>query len=259
VTVPGSTKALDGSELGTDAQTFEFYTERLAPTLDIVGSRERATKDQIVTVNFSQVVAFEQVAQHCGFSAGSVQLKAKRAPDGAVGPAKSFTFVPDGELKMDHDWKVTCRAGLKGTVGKPRARRGRRGQFHTYGPLRFISLDRARTTSSRREPAARARVHEPARAALPDQDRSAGPGVPRAVSRASAMRGRAQLRRAARSADRRIRWVIDATQKDIFGQTLGSTPCGRSGTDRCQPTISMESANFVAELKRPVIRCGRAT
>jgi hypothetical protein len=36
--VPGDTKALDGSELGTDT-SFEFFTERLTGTAEVVGSK----------------------------------------------------------------------------------------------------------------------------------------------------------------------------------------------------------------------------
>src|SRR5512146_2783523 len=47
VTVPAEAKALDGATLGK-ATSFEFFTERLSLTIEVVGSKERAVKNQMV-------------------------------------------------------------------------------------------------------------------------------------------------------------------------------------------------------------------
>jgi hypothetical protein len=60
VTVPGDAKALDGSVLGKP-YTFEFFTERLSGNLEILGSAERAKKDQVVKLVFNQDVAFSEL------------------------------------------------------------------------------------------------------------------------------------------------------------------------------------------------------
>jgi hypothetical protein len=113
-TVPSGTKARDGSVLG-DAHTFEFFTERLGATAEVLGSSERATRGQGVRLTFTQEVPFEQIAKHCSFAAGSQQRGVKLAPDGNAGPGKDYTIVPDADLAMDTE--VACREGLRGTVG----------------------------------------------------------------------------------------------------------------------------------------------
>ncbi|MGE0400724.1 MAG: Ig-like domain-containing protein, partial [Kofleriaceae bacterium] len=90
VTVPGETKAIDGAVLGTPT-TFEFFTERLRATVDVLGIKDRATKDQIVRLDFTQEVAFDQVAQNCSYESGANKHKVKLAPDSATGSARTFT------------------------------------------------------------------------------------------------------------------------------------------------------------------------
>lgn len=68
VTISKSAKALDGAVLGVDS-TFEFFTERLAGEIEVVGVDTHAVKDQLVKISFNQDVAFEQVTKHCAFAA----------------------------------------------------------------------------------------------------------------------------------------------------------------------------------------------
>ena len=251
-TVPGSTKALDGSELGTPT-TFEFFTERLTGTLDVVGSRERATKNQVVTVSFNQEVAFDQVAKHCSFSAPSQTLKAKLAPEGAAGPAKSLTFVADGELKANTDYKVACAAELKGTVGNIGLAAPIEDKFHTFGPLSYVSLEPStndiipdedlRLSIAFTNPLAAPYLLKiaPPVAGFPDRCHSLG-DAPAGLSCA------VQL-----DPQTAYEIQIDAKQTDVFGQALGTTRVLNFRTTDAKPTISMESGYFVAELKRPVI------
>ena len=53
VTVPRETKALDGNELD-EALTYEFSTERLSATLDVLGTADHASQDQTVRLSFNQ-------------------------------------------------------------------------------------------------------------------------------------------------------------------------------------------------------------
>ncbi len=251
-TVPGSTKALDGSELGVPA-TFEFFTERLTGTLDVVGSRERATKDQVVTISFTHEVVFDEVAKSCGFSAGTQQVKAKLATDGKPGPAKSFTFVPAADLKLDTDWKVTCAAGLKGTVGNLGLAAPIEDKFHTFGPLRFVSLEPSANDVIPDEslelsiaftnPLAAPYVLKltPPVAGFPDRCHGLG-DAPAGLSCAVQLEPQTAYT-----------LTIDAAQKDVFGQALDKPQLLSFKTTDAKPTISMESGYFVAELKRPVI------
>nr|MBA3452148.1 hypothetical protein [Deltaproteobacteria bacterium] len=251
-TVPGNTKALDGSELGVPA-TFEFFTVRLTGTLDIVGSRERATKDQVVTVSFSQEVMFDEVATHCGFAAGPQQLAAKLAPQGAAGPAKSFTFVPAGELAMDTDWKVTCRAGLKGTTGNLGLATPIEDKFRTYGPLRFVSLEPS-TNDIIPDESLRLAIAFTNPLAPPYQMKITPP-VPGFPDRCHSLGDSPAGLSCAAQLEPQTSYTltIDATQKDGFGQALDKPQLLSFRTTDAKPTISMESGYFVAELKRPVI------
>lgn len=251
-TVPGSTKALDGSELGVPA-AFEFFTERLSGTLDIVGSRERATKDQVVTVSFTQEVVFDEVAKNCGFSAGTQQLKAKLAPDGKVGPAKSFTFVPDGALKMDTEWTVTCRAGLKGTVGNLGLAAPIEDKFQTYGPLEFVSLD-PNTNDIIPDENLALKIAFTNPLAQPYQMKI-DPPVPGFPDRCHSLGSSPAGLSCAVQLDPQTAYEIqiDGKQTDVFGQALGKTQVLNFRTTDAKPTISMESGYFVAELKRPVV------
>ncbi len=252
VTVPGSTKALDGSALGIPT-TFEFFTERVTGTLDVVGSRTRSTKDQIVSITFSQEVAADQLAQHCAFTAGTQQIKAKLAPDSATGPAKAFSFMPVADLAMATDWQVVCKAGLKGTVGNIGLAANVEDKFHTFGPLRFVSL----------EPNAQDIIpDESLRLAIaftnplaPPYQMKITPPVPGFPERCNSLGDDPAGISCAAQLDPQTAYTltIDATQKDVFGQVLDKPQMLSFKTTDAKPTISMESGYFVAELKRPVI------
>ena len=51
----------------------------------------------------------------------------------------------------------------------------------------------------------------------------------------------------------RIRATLEPSQKDVFGQQLDQAQVLTFKTTNAQPTISMDSGYFVAELKRPVL------
>ncbi len=96
-TVPGETKALDGSQLG-QPHTFEFFTERLTGVVEMIGpSKQHATKDQVVKIAFSQEVDWDKVAAGCGFDGGGKHVGIKLAPASNTGPAKSYTVIPAGD------------------------------------------------------------------------------------------------------------------------------------------------------------------
>ena len=103
--VPGTTKALDGTTLGS-AHKFEFFTERLNGVVEMVGpSKAHATKDQVVKIAFNHEVAWDAVEKNCGFDgAGGKHVGIKLAPDSNTGPAKSYTVMPAGELALDSEW-----------------------------------------------------------------------------------------------------------------------------------------------------------
>ncbi len=252
VTVPGATKSLDGSSLGKP-HTFEFYTERLTGTLSVVGSTERATREQIVRLTFNQEVPFEQIAQHCSFSSRTEQRKPKRAPDSKPGPAKEYTIVPDAPLSMDTDWTAACRTSLRGSVGNVGLAEIIEEKFHTYGPLRFVEMDPNWNDIVPDEHLSLAMVFSNPLAAPYQMKLS--PPVPGFPERCNALgEPRAGLSCAAQLEPlTSYTLTIDAAQRDVFGQTLGKPQQLAFRTADAQPTISMESGYFIAELKRPVI------
>ena len=251
VTVPAGTKALDGHQLGAP-HVFEFFTERLTGEIELVGSTERATRDQLVKLSFKHEVPFDQVAQHCGFSAGARQVPVKLAPDSSLGPARTFTVMPSTELTMDTAWKVACRAGLRGSVGNLGLAQPVEQAFRTFGALRFVGL----------EPGGDDIVpDESLRLALaftnplaPPYQMTLSPPAPGFPQRCHELGDKPGLSCAAQL-DPRTSYTltIDASQRDVFGQTLDKPQVLSFRTTDAQPTISVESGYFVAELKRPVL------
>ena len=251
-TVPGSTKALDGSELGKP-HTFEFFTERLTGVVELIGpSKQHATKDQTVKIAFNQEVEWKQVEANCGFD-GAKHVGIKLAPDSNVDPAKWFTVVPAGELALDTDWVASCKPELKGVVGNVGLEAKLEDKFRTYGPLKYAGIDPNGTDI------------------VPDEDLSidiafsnplkppyaititpAVPGFPKTChvlsSEKPGVSCEAQL-------EARTEYTITVadTQLDVFGQKLGKKEVIQIRTADAQPTISMDSGYFVAELKRPVL------
>lgn len=252
VTVPGDTKALDGSSLGKP-HTFEFYTERLTGTVSVVGSSERATREPVVRLTFSQEVPFEQIAQHCSFSSRTEQRKPKLAPESKTGPAKEYTVVPDAPLSMDTDWTAACRPSLRGSVGNLGLAENIEEKFHTYGPLRYVEMDPAGNDIVPDEHLRLALVfNNPLAAPYQMKLSPPAPGFPDRCH--SLGEPRAGLSCAA-LLDPLTSYTItiDGTQKDVFGQTLGKPQQIAFRTADAKPTISMETGYFIAELKRPVI------
>lgn len=251
VTVPGETKALDGAVLGTPT-TFEFFTERLRATADVIGIRDRATKDQIVRLDFTQEVTVDQVTQNCGFEAGANKQKVKLAPDSATKAGKTFSVQPAGELALDTEWAITCRAGLKGTVGNLGLAEALTEKFKTYGALKFVGLTPTGTDIVPDEDltldiAFSNPLAEPYAMKLEPK----APGFPQRCHDGATPAGvscNVQL-----DPLTSYTLTIDASQKDAFGQTLGKAETLTFRTTDAKPTISMESGYFVAELSRPVI------
>ena len=252
VVVPGETKALDGSELGPDA-TFEFFTERLTATAEVVGTKKRAAKNQLVKLTFNQRVDAKAVLDSCGYSAKTGTVKVKLAPDAAPGPGKTFAVMPDGELALDTDWKLSCKAGLKGVVGNLGLEAGADEAFHTYGPLRYVEMDpkgndivpdeKLRLGLELTNPLA-----EPFKLTISP----AVPGFPQGChAMADAPAGISCSGQFEALTDYTL--TIDAEQKDVFGQKLGKPQVIEFHTADAKPTISLEAGYFIGELKRPVV------
>jgi uncharacterized protein YfaS (alpha-2-macroglobulin family) len=253
-TVPEGTKALDGNVLGK-SHRFEFFTDRLTGTVELLGSKLRTAKTPLVKLTFKHEVAFDQVAKHCSFAAGAKKQAVKLAPDSATGrkPGKTFTVVPAAELALDTDWNVTCRAGLRGTVGDLGLAANVEDQFHTYGPLKFVSLEPSGNDIVPEESTKLALAFTNPLA--PPYQIKITPAVPGFPQRCHALgESPAGLACGARLDPRTSYTVtVAATQKDIFGQLLDKPQTLAFRTSDAQPTISMESGYFVAELARPVI------
>ncbi|MCP4449388.1 MAG: hypothetical protein GY811_29250 [Myxococcales bacterium] len=250
--VPKGIKALDGNILD-GAHSFEFATERLTGELKIVGSNSRATKDQLVKIQFNQEVPFESVAKHCVYDNGKKTQALKLGPDSDPGPGKTFLVVPTDDLAMDTDWKLSCAATLQGTIGNLGMTDKVSESFHTYGPLKFIghkpsgidivptedlNLDLAFTNPLK---APYKMVISPKVRGFPERCHALGdapPGVSCGVL-----------------LDPRTSYTIKVKkgQLDVFDQPLGKEEVIKFSTTDSKPIISMESGYFVAELKRPVL------
>ncbi|HLL23316.1 MAG TPA: MG2 domain-containing protein, partial [Kofleriaceae bacterium] len=252
-TVPGDTRALDGSGLGKP-HTFEFFTERLTGAIEMVGpSKQHATKDQVLKISFNQEVAWEQIAQHCGFDAGSKHVGLAPAPDSPLGPAKTYSVVPAGELAVSTEYVASCKPELKGTVGNLGLASKIEEKLQTYGPLAYIGMDPEGT------------------AIVPDESLSLDFAFtnplkpPYALTIAPAVPGFPKTCHAldndnvgvscAVQLDARIDYTVTiaAGQLDIFGQKLDKPQTITFRTADAHPTISMDSGYFVAELARPVV------
>ncbi len=251
-TVPGDTKALDGSQLGTPHR-FEFFTEQLSGTIEVVGSKDRAARSPAIKLVFTQEVPFEQVAKHCALISARDRHAPQLAPDSQAGPAKAYTIVPAAELALDTDWTMSCRTELKGSIGNLGLENQLDERFRTYGPLRFIRFDPEGTD------------------VVPDEDLklklaftnplkppykiSLAPTVPgfpqRCFGLGDAPPGLSCA--ALLEANTSYTLSIDQSQLDVFGQKLDKPQVISFRTTNAQPTISMESGFYVAELKRPVI------
>ncbi len=252
VTVPGAVKALDGASLGKTA-TFEFHTERLTGAVEVVGSKERAAREPVAKLTFNQEVPFEQVAEHCGFAARTEQRKVALAPEANRGPAKSYTVVPAAALSMDTDWTVACRAGLRGSVGNLGLAENVEDKLRTYGPLRFVSLTPTGDDLIPDEhPSLKIAFTNPL---APPYQLKLSPRVAGFPQRCHSLGDAPAGLSCAVQLDARTSYTltIEASQRDVFGQTLDKPQVLAFRTTDAKPTLSMESGYFIAELKRPVI------
>ncbi|HEY4178502.1 MAG TPA: MG2 domain-containing protein [Kofleriaceae bacterium] len=254
LTVPGTTKAVDGALVGKDYK-LEFFTEKLTGEVGLVGANDkRAPKAPLAKIEFNQEVAFDQVAQHCSFtSVKAGAQKVKLGKDSSPGPNKSYLFEPVADLALDSDYKLTCTVGLKGTVGNMGTDEVVELPFHTYGPLKFVKLDPAgndlipdenlvlnlQFTNPIAQPYA-IKIDPPVKGFperchdLGGEDAGLACGVPLEALTSYTI-------------------TIDAATKDTFGQTLGAPQTVAFRTADAEPTISAESGYYVAELTHPQV------
>ncbi len=252
-TVPSGTKALDGSELGEDVK-FEFFTERLAGVAEVIGWKDRATKDQVVKLTFNQEVPWEQVAKNCGFDGAGKHAGVKVAPDGNAGPAKTYTVMPTDALALDTEYVMSCKPDLRGTVGNLGPEEKIEEKLHTYGTLRYVGMEphgndivpdenlelELAFTNPLKPPYAI--TITPAVPGFPKTCHALGSDKQVGLSCAAQLEARTDYT-----------VTIAETQLDAFDQKLGKKEVITFRTADALPTISMESGYFVAELKRPVV------
>jgi hypothetical protein len=252
VVVPADTKALDGSVLGNDV-SFEFFTERLTATVEAVGQKQRAAKNQLVKLTFNHTVAFAEVAANCSYVAKSGSHKAKLAPDANAGPSKNYSVVPDGELALDTDWTFSCKAGLKGVVGNMGIEAAAEEKLHTYGPLRYVDMDpkgndivpdeKLRLQIAFTNPLA-----EPFKLSITPPVAGFPQGCHVMADAPAGVSCSGQF-----EAQTEYTITVDAAQLDVFGQKLDKPQTIEFRTTDAKPTISLEAGYFVGELKRPVV------
>lgn len=275
-TIPGGTKALDGSSL-VESTTFEFVTERLSGSIEVLGAKTHATADQLVKISFNQEVAFAEVAKHCGFQSKDKRVGVKLAPAEAAaalasgaepsaealapapqpvdtsGPAKTYVVVPAGALALDTPWTASCAPELRGAVGNVGFAEPIKEDFRTYGPLTFSGIepdaqDIVPDEDLQLELAFTNPLKEPYKLTIQ-------PAVPGFPQRCYPMGESSPGLRCAVELEARTSYTItiDAAQEDVFGQKLGAPKTLELRTTDAKPTVSLESGYFVAELKRPVL------
>ena len=251
-TVPKGTKARDGNELD-EAYTFEFFTERVAASLDVIGSDARATRDQAIRVTFNQAVALDQVLQRCHFAAGAQQIAFKNGKESPSGPAKSYVVNPAGDLALNTDWVASCEAGLRGLVGDLGLAKPAEQKFHTYGPLQFVKLDPSGNDIVPDEAVKLSLVFT--NALKPPYQMKLEPAVVGFPDRCHALDDNSPGLACAAALDPLTAYTltIDGAQKDVFDQVLGKPTVVTFHTTDAKPALSMESGYFLAELKRPVL------
>lgn len=250
--VPKGTKALDGNVLDS-AHSFTFETERLSGELKVVGSNSRAARDQLVKIQFNHEVPFEAVAEHCVYDDGKKTQSLKLGEDSDPGPGKTFLVVPTGELSMDTDWKLSCSAKLRGSVGNLGLADNVSEPFHTYGPLAFIShkptgqdivptedLELSFAFTNPLKAPYKMEISPKVRG-FPDRCHALGDAPP-GIACGALLDPRTSYK-----------VTIKKGQLDVFDQALGEDQVVSFRTTDSKPIISMESGYFVAELKRPVL------
>jgi len=252
VTVPGGTRALDGNALG-EAFSFEFATERLTASLDVIGSAERATRDQPIRIGFNHEVPLAQVIEHCHFAAGGKQVAVKNGSESPSGPARGYSIVPAAELALGTAWTVSCEVGLAGSVGNLGLAKAVDQAFHTYGPLAFVKLD---PNGGDIVPDENLRLSLVFTNALkPPYQMKLKPAVPGFPQQCHALDDSSPGLSCAAMLEAQTSYTltIEASQHDVFGQALDKPQIIAFHTSDAKPTISMESGYFIAELKRPVL------
>ena len=254
-TVPAGTKALDGASLA-EPYTFELSTEQLRGALEVIGSKERASKSPVVRATFIHEVPFDQVAKHCAFTAGSTRHAVVLAPDTPppAGPAKTFALVPANELATDTEWTVACETALRGSAGNLGLETRLEEKLRTHGPLRFIGLEPSGADIVPDENLRLALAFtNPLAPPYHLKIEPAVPGVPERCHGLGDQPAGLSCSGARLEANTSYKISIDATQRDVFGQTLGAPQTVELRTSDALPTVSLESGYFVAELRRPVV------
>ncbi|MBP6630020.1 MAG: hypothetical protein KA297_11370 [Kofleriaceae bacterium] len=264
-TVPGATRSLDGKSLGV-AASFEFSTTRLAGTLEVIGSEQRSKRDQLVKLEFDQDVDFAQVAAHCRYQGPAGKIAVKAAPTEPVGdppaatppePATSagtHTLAPASALALATDYKVVCSAGIRGVVGNLGTAEEVAVSFHTYGPLAFEGLEPGTVDIVPDEELRLSLAFSNPLA--PPYQLTFDPPVPGLPQRCFDLGDDpAGLSCAGSELEARTSYTltIGKGQRDVFGQELGQDKVVTFRTSDADPTVSLESGYFVAELTRPVI------
>jgi len=239
-TVPKGIKSLKGEILESE-HSLEFSTKRLSGDIAVVGSTERATTTQLLKIKFNQEVPFESIAENCRYANGNSTLDLKLGPDSDPGPGKTFLVVPSSELSKDTDWKLTCSAKLRGTVGNLGLEDDVAKEFHTYGPLHFIS----------NKPSGNDIV--------PSENLTLSLAftnplkTPYQIDIAPKVAGFPERCHALLEPQTAYTIKIHKGQEDVFGQVLDKEEEIHIRTTDSKPIISMDSGYFVAELKRPVL------
>ncbi|HSR97571.1 MAG TPA: MG2 domain-containing protein [Kofleriaceae bacterium] len=251
-TVPKGTRALDGNELADDV-AFEFFTQRLTATLDVMGSAERTSREPAVRIAFNHDVPLAQVIEHCKFAAGDHKVAVKNGPESPSGPARSYTLAAASQLAIDTAYKLVCDTDLRGTVGNIGLEKAAELALHTYGPLKLVKLEPSGNDivpdesvrlvvsfSNPLKPPYQMKL-TPAAVGFPQRCYSAGDESP-GISCAAQLEPQTAYT-----------LTIDAAQEDAFGQKLGKPEVLKLQTSDAKPAIAIESGYFVAELKRPVV------
>jgi alpha-2-macroglobulin len=251
-TVRKGVKAIDGNELGEDV-AFEFFTPRLTASLDVLGSAERAARDQPIRITFNQDVPLEQVTERCGLAAGATKIAVKNGPDSPSGPAKVYTLVPASALAIDTAWTASCAAGLRGSVGNLGIEKAAELAFRTYGPLKFVKLDPDGTDIVPDESLRLSLVFT--NPLKPPYQMTVTPAIPGFPQRCHALDDASPglSCSATLEAHTSYKLTIDAGQRDVFDQKLDKPQVLTFHTTDARPSVSMETGYFVAELKRPVL------
>ena len=249
-TVPGATRALDQSTLGV-AATFEFTTRRIDGALEIVDNAERTGKSPQVKAAFVQDVAPAELEKRCRFVSPGGKQAIKLVGDDVTAASTTFLFTPASELAADTEYKVVCDAGLRGVEGNLGTAEAMSADLKTHGPLRFVKNDPAGNDIVPQEgmhldlafsnplaPPYRLTI-EPAVPGFPQRCHDLGLD-PAGLSCSATLEPHTTYT-----------VTVGKDQRDIFGQELGTEQVLTLHTTDAEPTVSVETGYFLAELTRP--------